>query len=92
MCCVKSPQSCPTLCEPMNHSPQAPLSLGFYRKEYWSGLLCPPPGDLPNPGIKPATLTSRPVAGRFFASGATWEAPGGDSTMILLGNLLNIRT
>ena len=32
---------------------QAPLSMGFSRQKYWSGLLCPPPGDLPNPGIKP---------------------------------------
>ena len=31
---------------------QAPLSMGFFRQEYWSGLLCPPPGDLPDPGIK----------------------------------------
>ena len=34
---------------------QAPLSLGFSRQEYWSGLPCPPPGDLPNPGIKPVS-------------------------------------
>ena len=34
---------------------QAPLSMGFFRQEYWSGLPCPPPGDLPNPGIKPAS-------------------------------------
>ena len=33
---------------------QAPLSMGFYRLEYWSGLSCPPPGDLPNPGTEPA--------------------------------------
>ena len=32
---------------------QAPLSMGFSRQEYWNGLPCPPPGDLPNPGIKP---------------------------------------
>ena len=32
---------------------QAPLSMGFSRQEYWSGLSCPPPGDLPDPGIKP---------------------------------------
>ena len=32
---------------------QAPLSMGFSRQEYWSGLPCPPPGDLPDPGIKP---------------------------------------
>ena len=37
---------------------QAPLSMGFSRKEYWNGLPCPPPGDLPDPGIKPACLTS----------------------------------
>ena len=34
---------------------QAPLSMGFSQQEYWSGLPCPPPGDLPNPGIKPAS-------------------------------------
>ena len=33
-----------------------PLSMGFSRQEYWSGLPCPPPGDLPNPGIEPASL------------------------------------
>ena len=37
---------------------QAPLSMGFSRQEYWSGLLCPPPEDLPDPGIKPASLAS----------------------------------
>ena len=37
---------------------QAPLCMGFVQKEYWSGLLCPPPGDLPNPGIKPASPLS----------------------------------
>ena len=34
---------------------QAPLSMGFPRQEYWSGLPCPPPGDLPDPGIKPVS-------------------------------------
>ena len=37
---------------------QVPLSVGFSRQEYWSGLPCPPPGDLPNPGIKLVSLTS----------------------------------
>ena len=36
----------------------APLSMGFSRQEYWNGLQCPPPGDLPNPGIKPASYVS----------------------------------
>ena len=51
-------QSCPTLCNPMDCALQAPLSMGFSRQEYWSGLPCPPPGDLPNPGIEPASFTS----------------------------------
>ena len=47
-------QSCPTLCNPMDCvAHQAPLSMGFFRQEYWSGLPYPPPGDLPNPGTKP---------------------------------------
>ena len=36
---------------------QAPLSMDFSRQEYWSGLPCPPPGDLPDPGIKPLSLS-----------------------------------
>ena len=53
---------------------QAPLSMGFSRQEYYRGLSCPPPGDLPNPGIKPASLLSLLLASRFFTTGATWEA------------------
>ena len=45
---------------------QAPLSMGFSRQEYWSGVLCPPPGDLPNPGIKPVSLMSPALADWFF--------------------------
>ena len=45
---------------------QALLSMGFSRQEYWSGLSFPPPGDLPNPGIKPASLMSPALAGRFL--------------------------
>ena len=41
---------------------QAPLSMGFSREAYWSGLLCPPPGDLPDPGIEPMTLMSSALA------------------------------
>ena len=47
---------------------QAPLSMGFPRQEYWSGLLFPPPGDLPDPGIKGASLSC--IAGRFFTDRA----------------------
>ena len=45
---------------------QAPLSMGFSRLEYWSGLPCPPPGHLPNPGIEPACLTSPTLAGKVL--------------------------
>ena len=54
---------------------QDPLSMGSSRQEYWSGLSCPPPGDLPNPGIKPASPTSPAVASRFFTTSTTWETP-----------------
>ena len=47
------------------------LSKGFSRQEQWSGLSCPPPGDLPDPGIKPASLMSPALAGRFFTTSAT---------------------
>ena len=53
---------------------QAPLSMGFSRQEYWSELPCPPPGHLPDPGIKPMSLKSPALAGRFFAISATWKA------------------
>ena len=45
---------------------QASLSMGFSRQEYWSGLSFPSPGDLPNTRIKPVSLTSPELAGRFF--------------------------
>ena len=47
---------------------QAPLSMGFPRQEYWSGLPFPSPGDLPDPGIKPVFLMSPALAGRFFTA------------------------
>ena len=61
---------------------QAPLSMGCSREEYWSELPCPPPGDLPDPGIKPASLRSPALAGRFFTTSTKWEAPlGFESTV-----------
>ena len=50
---------------------QALLSMEFSRQEYWSGWPCPPPGDLPNPGIEPA---SPALVGVFFTTNTTWEA------------------
>ena len=56
MCCAKLPQSCPTLCNLWTIALQAPLSMGFSRQEYWSGLLCSPPGDLPTQESSPRLL------------------------------------
>ena len=49
-------QSCPTFCDPMTVACKSPLSTGFSEKEYWSGLPCPPTGDLTDPGFKPTAL------------------------------------
>ena len=54
---------------------EASLALGFSRQEYWSGLPCPPPGDLPDPGIKPISPMPPALAGGFFTTSATWEDP-----------------
>ena len=54
MCvCAKSFLSCLTLCDSMTAAHQAPLSMGFFRQEYWSGLPFPSPGELPDPRIEP---------------------------------------
>ena len=63
------------LCDSVDCSLQAPLSLGLSRQEYWSELPCPSPGGLPNPGIKSMSLSSPALAGRFFTASATWEGP-----------------
>ena len=54
---------------------QAPLSRGFSRQEYWTGLPCPPPGDLSDPGSNPCLFSSPVLVGGFFTTSATWEAP-----------------
>ena len=71
---AKSLQSCLTLFDHSTGTCPAPLSMGFFRQEYWSGLPCPPPGDLPNTGIEPASFTPPALAGRFFTTSITWEA------------------
>ena len=53
---------------------QVPLSMGFSRQEYWSALPCPPPGDLPNPGIEVSgCLVSPALADGVFTTSITWE-------------------
>ena len=65
--CVLSCFSCVWLSATLwTEAHQVPLSLRFSRQEYWSGLPCPPPGDLPDPGIEPTSLMSPALAGGFF--------------------------
>ena len=52
---------------------QAPLSMGFSRQKYWSGLPCPPPSHFPDPGIEPESLVSPALAGKFFTTSTIWE-------------------
>ena len=61
---------CLTLVTPWTVACQSPLSMGFPRQEYWSGLLFPSPGDLPDPGIKPMAPASPVLAGGFFTTAA----------------------
>ena len=66
---------------------QTPLPMVFSRQEYWSGLPCRPPGDLPNPGIDPESLMSPAVGEEFFTNstksrgifGVGWKAGPGIS-------------
>ena len=70
VCCV---QSCPTPAIPWTVAHQAPLSMGFFRQEYWSGLPLPSLGALPDPGREPASLVAPALAGRVFTASATWR-------------------
>ena len=60
-CCCLVITLCPTLCDPMDCSCQAPLSMGFPRQGYWSGLPFPSPGDLPDPGTEPRSPGFREI-------------------------------
>ena len=79
-CCCSVTQLCPTFCDPTDCGLPARLlhPWGFSRQEYWSGLPCPPPGDLRNPGIEPMSLTppmldkSLNVLSISFGSCKTW--------------------
>ena len=65
-CCCLVTKLCPTFLQPHRLvARQVPLSMGFSRQGYWSGLPLPSPGDLPDPGIKPA---SPALLGGFFTT------------------------
>ena len=60
----------------------------FSRQEYWSGVPFPPPGDFPDPEIKPTSLVSSALAGGFFAAKATWEAHKPHYTISIIEKIL----
>ena len=68
-------QLCPTVRDLMDCSPAGSSVHGILQEEYWSGLPFPPPGDLPDPGIEPKSLMFPALAGGFFTTSATLEAP-----------------
>ena len=94
LCCdVLSHSACLTPCTPWTLAHQAPLSMGFSKQRYWSGLPCPPPGDIPSLGIKPrsptlqmdSSLSEAPgkpykptIINKWLRKTAIWEAT--DST------------
>ena len=64
--------------------------MGFSRREYWSELPCPPPGDLRDAGIEPASLMSPDLAGKFFTTSTTWEAPGELVHLVIVFGLFSV--
>ena len=75
-CCVLSHFSrVQFFATPWTIAHQAPLSVGFSRQEYWSRLPFSPPGDLPDPGIELAALTSPALTGGFFTTSTTKPSP-----------------
>ena len=68
MCVLSYFSSVELFATPWTVAHQAPLSMGFSRQECWSGLPCPPPGDLPDPGNEPVSLRSPALAGGFFTT------------------------
>ena len=72
---AKSFQSCPTLCNPMNYSSPGSSVHGILQVRVLEWVACPPPGDLPNPGIKPESPMSSALAVGFFTTSATWDTP-----------------
>ena len=73
MSAAKSLQSCTTLCDPIDHSPPGFSVHGILQARILKWVTCSSPGDLPDPGIEPAFLTSPELAGGFFTTSATWR-------------------
>ena len=73
--CAKSLQLCLNVRDTMDCTPPGSfVYVGFSRQDYWSGLPCLLPEDLPDPGIRPKSFMSPALASGFFTTSATWEA------------------
>ena len=68
-------KSCLTLCDPVDSRLPGSSVCGLLQARILEWFACPPPGDFPNPGTKPVSLTSPALAGRFYTTSTTWEAP-----------------
>ena len=73
---AKSLQWCTTLCDPMDSSLRGSSFHGIFWASILEWAVTPPAGDLPDPGIKPESLTSPALAGRLFTTSATWDVRG----------------
>ena len=72
--CAQSLQSCLTLCDPMDHRPPGSSVRGILQARILDSVASPSSGDLPNPAVISASLTSLALADRIFTTSATWEA------------------
>ena len=84
---AQSLQSCPTLFNPMDYRLPGSSSTEFSRQEYWSGLPCPPPRDLSNTGIEPASLVS-PTLQEDSLLLSYWEAQ--EQSRCSIKHLINV--
>ena len=78
---ILNAQLYPTLCNAMDYSPPNSSLHEFLQARILEWFACPPPGDLPNPGIKPASLASPVLAGRFFTTAPPGKLCGTGETM-----------
>ena len=74
--CAKSLQFCLTLCNTMDYSPPGSSVHGILQAKYWSELLYPPLGELPNPGIEPSSLALQADSLRLSLQGSPWHRIG----------------
>ena len=89
MCVRSGAQLCPTLCDPMGCSPPGSSVHGIFQARIVEQVATSYRGDLPDPGIEPASLESPALAGGFFTSSATWETHL-DTYDCLISNKLSV--